>query len=61
VSAAGEVAAARAYIAEVSELLDRCARGELDGELVEWTSVAAAFLRALNVSVEARREEVRST
>jgi len=52
-----DAAAARAYIAEVGELLDRVDRGELDEADVEWTSVADAFLYALDVSIAARRKE----
>ena len=40
---------ARAYIAEVDKLHARVDRGEIDGDLVEWTSIADIFLDALEV------------
>jgi len=45
---------ARRIVRQVQELLARDARGELDEDAVEWSSVADAYLWALDV-LEAER------
>jgi hypothetical protein len=46
---------ARRIVAQVSELLARDVRGELDEDVVEWSSVADAYLWALDLLKAERR------